>query len=43
MNDVAVISVSAIASAHRLLRLGVWRTTIINQLAIIAYLSGVTP
>nr|WP_256387479.1 TIGR04283 family arsenosugar biosynthesis glycosyltransferase [Chroococcidiopsis sp. TS-821] len=40
---IAIISVPAIVSARRWLRLGVWQTTIINQLAIISYLIGVPP
>ena len=40
---IAIVSTPAITSARRWLRLGVWKTTFINQSIVIAYLMGVSP
>jgi rSAM/selenodomain-associated transferase 2 len=41
--NIAIIDVSVITSGRRWLKKGVIRTTLINQIAIIAYLIGISP
>jgi rSAM/selenodomain-associated transferase 2 len=40
---IEIVPVPATASARRWQRLGVWRTTLINQAIIMGYYAGVTP
>ena len=40
---IAIIPVPVLTSGRRWLQKGVFKTTIINQIAIIAYLLGVSP
>ncbi len=40
---IALVSTPVITSARRWLKLGVWRTTLINQSIVMAYLVGVSP
>ena len=40
---ITIISVPVITSARRWLQKGIWKTTLINQIIIIAYLLGVPP
>lgn len=40
---IALISVPVVTSARRWLKLGVWQTTLINQLTIAAYFLGIPP
>lgn len=43
MGKIIILSVPVITSARRWLQKGVFKTTIINQIVIIAYLLGITP
>lgn len=43
LGRIVIIPVPVLTSGRRWLRLGVFKTTVINQLAIIAYLLGVPP
>jgi hypothetical protein len=40
---IRIVPVAAVTSARRWEKLGVLRTTIINQVVIVAYLAGVSP
>lgn len=41
--QIAIVSTPVITSARRWLKLGVWKTTFINQAIVMAYLIGVSP
>ena len=41
--DVVTLNVPAVTSARRWKRLGVLKTTLINQIVIAAYFTGITP
>lgn len=43
IGKIIIISVPVITSARRWLRKGIWQTTLINQIVIIAYFFGVSP
>ncbi len=43
VGKITLISVSVITSARRWLKKGIWQTTLINQIVIIAYFLGIPP
>lgn len=43
IGKIAIIPVPVVTSARRWLQKGIWQTTLINQIIIIAYLLGVSP
>lgn len=43
LGKIAIVATPVVTSARRWLRLGVWQTTMINQLAIFAYFLGIPP
>jgi len=43
LGRIVIVAAPVLTSGRRWLRLGVWKTTLINQIAILAYLLGVSP